>query len=77
MSFLSSLSDKLSMLVLIFANFNCKKIRGFNIEKYFAGIQFRENGQKTRNSRKNIPGKISTPKLEIPKYTNTPNSDVS
>ena len=42
----------------IFAGIN---FRQFNIEKHFAGIQFRENGQKTQNSRKNVPAKISTP----------------
>ena len=42
----------------IFADIN---FREFNIEKYFAGIQFLENGPKPRNSRKNVPAKISTP----------------
>ena len=37
--------------------------REFSIEKYFAGIWFRENGQKTENSPKNVPVKISTPKV--------------
>ena len=41
--------------VLIFAN--------QSYQKYFAGTNFREFGSKTRNSRKLVPAKISTPKV--------------
>ena len=44
-------------------NFAGINFREFSIEKYFAGIWFRENGQKMENSQKNVPVKISTPKV--------------
>ena len=53
---LSSLNDKFSFFVGL--NF-----REFNVKKYFPDIWFRENGQKTRNSRKNVVAKIRTPKV--------------
>ena len=64
LSFLSSLSDKLSMLVLIFANFNCKKISRVlifadltsrNISRVF---NFAKMAKKREIHEKIYPGKL-------------------
>ena len=71
LSFLSSLPDKLSFLlrVLIFANFNCKKISWVwifanltsrNISRVF---KFAKIAKKSKIREKNVPAKISTPKV--------------